>query len=69
MFSVFELVEGPDYNNIPSKSSKMHCMLAARQCILKESDELPDIIFAYGCKASEEDAEVAVFAKTGLRNP
>jgi hypothetical protein len=44
-------------------------MLAARQCISKESDELPDIIFAYGCKASEEDVEAAVFAKTGLRTP
>ena len=69
MFHVFELVEGADYDTIPSKSSKMHCMLAARQCISKESDEIPDIIFAYGCKASEEDVEAAVFAKTGLRTP
>jgi hypothetical protein len=72
MFSIFELIEPIEehkYDTIPSKSSKMHCMLAARQCISKESDELPDIIFAYGCKASEEDVEATVFAKTGLRTP
>jgi hypothetical protein len=72
MFSVFELIEPIEehnYDRIPSKSSKMHCMLAARQCISIESEEVPDIIFAYGCKASEDDIETAVFAKTGLRTP
>jgi len=69
MFSVFELVECVDYNRIPSKSSKMHCMLAARQFISKESDEVPDIVLAYGCKATEDDVEAAVFAKTCLRTP
>jgi hypothetical protein len=44
-------------------------MLAARQCISKESDEVPDIILAYGCKATEDDIETAVFTKTGLRTP
>ena len=69
MFSVFELVECVDYDRIPSKSSKTHCMLASRQCISKESEEVPGILFAYGCKASEDDIETAVFAKTGLRTP
>jgi hypothetical protein len=69
MFSVFELVEGVDYDRIPSKSSKTHCIFAARQCISKKSDEVPDLIFAYECKASEEDVETAVFVKTGLRTP
>ncbi len=47
----------------------MHCILAARQCISKESEEVPDIIFAYVCEASEDGVETAVFAKTSLRTP
>ena len=67
--SVFELVEGKNYVAIPSESSNMYCMLAAKQWISKKNDEVIDIIFAYICNASEEDVEAAVFAKTGLRTP
>ena len=69
MFSVFELVEGSYYDRFPSKFSKTHCMLAARQRISEESDEVPNIFFAYVCKASKDDVETAVFAKTGLQTP
>ena len=70
MFHFFELGEGDNYDVPPSKQSIALCMAIAKRRISKSTNiEIPDMICAYGCEATEEDVEAAVLAKTGLRTP
>ena len=70
MFHFFELAEGDNYDAPPSKASLALCMAVAKCRLSKSTNiEIPDMISAYGCEATEENVEATVLEKTGLRTP
>jgi hypothetical protein len=70
MFHILELAEGHNYDAPPYIASLALCMAVAKRRLYKSTNiEIPDMICAYGCEATEEDVEAAVIEKTGLRTP
>jgi hypothetical protein len=63
MYYIYELVEGADCPAIKAKQRAL-ALMTAKSKLRRASLDVADVICTYGCDASEEYVEAAVFAET-----
>jgi hypothetical protein len=68
MYYIYELVEGADYPALKARQRAL-ALVTAKSKLRRNSLDFPDVICTYGCDASEEEVEAAVFAETGYKTP